>query len=77
MGLKDALEQSTRKRTGFRCSVCKLLDTVDAEDAEALREYLGNPAVQSSQIGRALQAEGHDISQHTVSRHRRGDCVSA
>ena len=76
MGLKDALEAERRQRPGFRCSVCKLLDDLPADDAEALREALRDPQVQGSQIARALQSEGHEVKQNTVTRHRRGDCTS-
>ena len=76
MGLKDALEAQTRGRPGFRCAVCKLLDDLPTEDAEALRTALLDPQVQGSQIARALVSEGHEIKQNTVTRHRRGDCNS-
>ncbi len=74
MGLKDALQAQQRGRPGFRCSVCKLLAELPADDAEALREAVIDPMVQGSQIARALQSEGYDIKQNTVTRHRRGDC---
>ncbi len=74
MGLKDALETERQKRPGYRCSVCTLLTELPAEDAEALQDALRTPEVQGSQIARALQSEGYDIKQNTVTRHRRGDC---
>lgn len=74
MGLKDALEAERRQRPGFRCAVCKLLVELDPDDAEALTDALRDPQVQGSQIARALMAEGHEIKQNTVTRHRRGDC---
>lgn len=76
MGLKEALEAERAKKPGYRCSVCKLLDELPDDDAQALREALNTPLVQGAQISRALQAEGHDIKQNTVTRHRRGDCSS-
>ncbi len=74
MGLKDALETERQKRPGYRCSVCTLLTELPAEDAEALQDALRTPEVQGSMIARALQSEGHEIKQNTVTRHRRGDC---
>jgi hypothetical protein len=74
MGLKEALEASQRNRPGYRCGVCKLLDELPADDAEALRSALEDPHVQGAQIARALHAEGIDVSQHSVQRHRRQDC---
>jgi hypothetical protein len=74
MGLKEALAASTRQRPGYRCGVCKLLDDLPKDDADALREALADPQVQGAQIARALHAEGIDVSQHSVQRHRRQDC---
>jgi len=74
VGLKDALETERRKRPGYRCTICTLLDELPAEDAEALREALGDSGIQGSQIARALQSEGHTVAQNTVTRHRRRDC---
>lgn len=76
MGLKDALDAQTRSRPGFRCAVCKLLDELTPDDADALRAALVDAQVQGSQIARALQSEGYEVSQNSVTRHRRHDCKS-
>lgn len=76
MGLKDALDaEAARSRSGPRCTVCTLLDTLPKDDAAALAEYLANPVVHGSMIARALTAEGHHVNASTVVRHRRGDCA--
>lgn len=74
MGLKDALETERAKRPGYRCTVCTLLTELPAEDVKALQDALRDRDIQGSMIARALQSEGHDIKQNTVTRHRRGDC---
>lgn len=76
MGLADALSrEKAAHRKGFSCSVCKALDLFDDDDREALAEALADPLIYSTAISRALKAEGHDISEHSVQRHRRGGCV--
>lgn len=75
MGLKEALEAQAKARPGYQCSVCKLIDELPHDEAQALMEALGSPLVHGSMIARALQSEGHDVKQNTVQRHRRGDCA--
>lgn len=74
MGLKEALEAAAQTRPGYRCTVCTLLDDLEPDEATLLRDALRDPLVKGSWIARALQAEGHEIKQNTVTRHRRGDC---
>lgn len=75
MALKDALQAERTTHKGPRCSLCALIPTLDLDDAQVLAEYLANPAVQGTQIARALNREGHEIGAHVVMRHRRGDCL--
>ena len=74
MALRDALKAAEKVRPGYRCTVCKLLTELAEDDSAALLEALRDPTVQGTQIARALQSEGHDVKQNTVTRHRRGDC---
>jgi len=43
------------------------------EDREALEAALAS-TMQTSAISRALNAEGYEVRQASVGRHRRGDC---
>lgn len=76
MGLKDALDrQREYRRPGPRCTVCTLIDVLDVEDRDALLGALSDQTLQSRRLADALAEEGHHVSQHSVSRHRRGDCA--
>jgi hypothetical protein len=46
-------------------------------DKDALLDALADPLYSSSDIARALQDEGFDISNYTLRYHRRGDCSCA
>jgi len=77
VALSDALLMETAKRKGPRCTMCVLVESLDKEDAAVLAEYLANPNVPSTAIGRALAREGHNISGETVRRHRDRRCGGA
>ena len=78
MGLADAIATEGTKQRGPMCSVGRLIDSLPAEDAAVLRSALGDTTVLISNIHRALRREYPDRnvpSDHTLGRHRRGDCL--
>ena len=74
--LGDALatEAATRK-VATPCTMGLLIDRLDDEDRAELATYLGDPAVTSTAISRALRKSGHALADCTVRRHRRGECA--
>jgi hypothetical protein len=54
--------------------MCALIITLKADDAKALQLALDDPSFTSRGISRALKAEGHNIADGTVNRHRKADC---
>lgn len=76
MALADALKAETKSHHGPHCSLCALIPSLPEGDAEALAESLSDFKIHGTQIARALQREGYQIGAHTVTRHRRGDCLS-
>jgi hypothetical protein len=55
--------------------MCRLLETLPKDDLAALAAALADGDFTSSAIGRALRAEGHAVTEQTISRHRRGLCI--
>lgn len=74
MGLKDALAAARTQQRNRKCLTCRLLAVLDDDDRAALTEALASD-MSSAAIARALLAEGHEVRDQSVSRHRRGACV--
>lgn len=76
MGLSDALAKAKQdSRGGTTCGVCKIIATLDKDDAAALDAAMADKSIFASTIVRALAAEGHKVTSGTLQRHRRGGCV--
>jgi hypothetical protein len=58
-----------------RCIFSRMQDQFDHEDREALHTLLASRGHLA--IARELTAAGFAMSEHTVRRHRRGDCTCA
>lgn len=56
------------------CGVALIMDTLDADDLQALNEALANDSVTGTAIAMELDNEGHPVAPTTVQRHRRGEC---
>ena len=74
MSLSDALTAHRKTLKGPVCTVCTLIAGLSADDATALQEALDDVSFTSAGITRALRAEGHDVSAHTLLRHRKKEC---
>lgn len=74
MTLADSLRDVSPARKGPRCTLCQIALTLSGDDSAALTAALNSTTYTNDMIARALQAEGHDIRQQSVSRHRRGLC---
>jgi hypothetical protein len=74
MSLADSLRDVSPAPRGPRCTMCQLTLALSDADSAALQQALDSPTYTNDMIARALQAEGHDIRQQSVSRHRRGLC---
>jgi hypothetical protein len=65
------------KRSGYDCSVGKLLNTLQALDTgehTALQGMLANPDWSSDAIYAACSDEGYSVARQSIGRHRRGSC---
>ena len=74
MTLADSLRNVSPANNGPRCTLCRIILGLGAADSAALSAALGDAMFTNNMIARALQAEGHDIREQSVGRHRRGIC---
>lgn len=74
MSLADSLRDVSPANKGPRCTLCRIIMGLSAADSAALSDALNSPTYTNDMIARALQAEGHDIREQSVGRHRRGIC---
>jgi hypothetical protein len=57
-----------------RCGMGKVLDTISVEDRAAITAAFDNPAFPTSEIHRAVQAEGYPIGYNVLRMHRIRTC---
>jgi hypothetical protein len=74
--LASRLEALQPNRPGGLCKTCALLDKLPPEDAAVLRRLLAVPKDDPTRLSGQLIAdtltdEGHDVSEQSVSKHRR------
>lgn len=74
MGLSEALKAQIAPKRGPKCHVWRLLQTLPADDLDALTCALDSDMTHAT-ISRALIDEGHRVSAITIGRHRRGECA--
>lgn len=74
MPLRETATIVPKKKTGFSCGVEKLNSKLADDDREWLSEQLRNDEVTAQWIADVLHAEGHEVSQGIISRHRAGRC---
>lgn len=56
------------------CRFAAIYEALSDADAADLRAALADETIPTSAIARVLAGRGHEVSGHTVGRHRRGEC---
>lgn len=74
-GLLEEILANNQGRAGTVCAVKKVLDNMSADDAKDLRGAIDDPLIKATAIYKALKTRGYQISDGTISRHRRKECV--
>jgi hypothetical protein len=76
VSLADALQATKKLQRGPRCSVSKLLDRLDPDDADTLRDTLTDRGDYTwQQIAEAIKtATGEQFAGQTLARHASGKC---
>ena len=74
--LAAAIAGISARRRGPQCTVSVILDKLTPTDQKELTNVLADHAISSQIISQGiLAAFSVKISQHTIGRHRRGDCL--
>lgn len=71
VSLRYVLESEPTPRGGSRCKTCQILESLEEDDAAALREFLADSQVSAGRVVSALQRFGVTVSTGALSRHRR------
>lgn len=74
MPLRETAQTIAPKKTGFACGVEKVKSKLDADDLAWLQEQLADSEKSHQWIADVLIADGKEISQGVVARHRAGRC---
>jgi hypothetical protein len=72
MGLRDEL---TNLQRGPKCGVTTTLQSLPPSLAGELQELLADDTVAASSLARLCIDKGWPIKQHTIAKHRRGECA--
>lgn len=74
--LAVAIAGISARRRGPQCTVSVILDKLATPDREELATVLADDSVSSQIVSQGiLAAFSLKVSQHTIGRHRRGDCL--
>ena len=57
------------------CKVAAILSTLGADDAQILRTAVDDPTWVAKQLSKALKERGLQLSDTTILRHRRRECI--
>lgn len=76
MGLLDDLtnDNSFGKAQSHYCGVCTLIVTLPKEEAKALQMRIDDASIPHTALSRVLKANGHNISDGVLGRHRNKGC---
>lgn len=74
MSLIDEIRAAQRNNT---CRVEQILAGMEDCEAEELRQALTDPVLYHTTISAVLTRRGWQISEHVISKHRRGECTCA
>lgn len=79
MGLLEDLKNEANFPTARRalCSVCSLIASLPKAEATLLQERFDDKHVSHIALSAVLKANGHQISESVVGRHRRKVCAGA
>jgi hypothetical protein len=59
---------------GGKCRVCETIKGLPEDERAALQGALEDKRISNSALSNILKAEGYEIGESTVRRHRRAEC---
>jgi hypothetical protein len=74
MGLADRFASYEKPVPGGKCVTCSLIEELPKDESAALTGALEDASISNAAISAILKAEGHQIGETSVRRHRKGIC---
>jgi hypothetical protein len=74
MSFADEVYDAAAIRKGPKCTIALLIEDLDPETADGLRQVLDDKRVSHTIISRVLRSRGHYVGDSTIGRHRLGKC---
>jgi len=74
MSLAKRISEYEFPKIGGECRTCVLLKTLPKSEAQAFQAALDDPRYSNNALSKILKAEGYQIADSTVRRHRKGEC---
>jgi hypothetical protein len=74
MALSDRLQDTPQRMNGLPCSVGALEERLEGPEADALYAMLHTLGWSARRVYEALLAEGYEVGQQTINRHRSRSC---
>jgi hypothetical protein len=74
MSLSSRIAEFEPPVIGGRCRICNLSQTLPADEVAALDAALVDQRISNASLSQILKAEGFQVGETTVRRHRRGEC---
>lgn len=74
MSLSDRIAEYQPPHIGGACKMCSLLLELPEKDSAALRVAVDDARISNAGLARILRAEGFQIQETSVRRHRKSEC---
>jgi hypothetical protein len=74
MSLSQRIADYKPAKIGGSCRTCELLRSLPKKEAEVLQAALDDPKFSNAGLSKILKAEGYQVADSTVRRHRKGEC---
>ncbi len=74
MSFVKRIAEYEKPRTGARCYTCMVIESVSAEERDAILAAMDDPRISHAGLSRIFREEGHEIGETSIRRHRNGEC---
>ena len=74
MSIAQRVKDYQPPRIGGICRTCALLADLPKSEAEALQKAQDDPKISNAGLSKILKAEGYEVADSTIRRHRVNEC---
>ena len=71
MALLEDLGQAERENKRDGCNLCRVLDQMSPEEAEAVRAVVGGRTIGTEKLAAILKQNGYPAGRRAIQRHQR------